>query len=223
MFGDRQTGATRPAEERRRMVESQLRARGIQDESVLAAMSRVPRHEFVPQEYHAQAYADHPIPIDHGQTISQPFIVAVMLENLRIRLPDRVLEIGTGSGYMTALLAELASGVYSIERHAPLANSARQLLSRLNYHNIEVAAGDGNEGWPEHAPFDRIVVSAAALKIPAALFSQLREGGRMIIPIGSHDAQLLQLVQKQDDRRQITPLDACRFVPLLDGVDVSGD
>jgi protein-L-isoaspartate(D-aspartate) O-methyltransferase len=201
------------------MVESQLRGRGVKDERVLSAMSRVPRHEFVPREFRTQAYADHPIPIDQGQTISQPFIVAVMLEHLRLQSQDSVLEIGTGSGYVTALLAELASKVFSIERHAPLANSARELLARFAYRNVEIVVGDGSQGLPDHAPFDAIIVSAAALEIPPALFAQLREGGRMIIPVGPPEAQLLQLVSKQDGRRKITNLDACRFVPLLGGVD----
>jgi protein-L-isoaspartate(D-aspartate) O-methyltransferase len=222
VFGDYQSDE-RSAHLRHRMVEAQVKARGVQDERVLSSMSRVPRHEFVPPEYRAQAYADHPIPIDQGQTISQPFIVAVMLEHLQIQPQDRVLEIGTGSGYMTALLAELADKVYSIERHPPLANSARELLTRLHYRNIEVIAGDGNRGWPEHAPYHEIAVSAAAMEIPPALLAQLREGGRMIIPIGPADAQLLQLVRKQAGKQSVTTLDACRFVPLLSGVDVGRD
>ena len=205
------------------MVESQLRARGVHDERVLAAMNLVPRHEFVPKEFRTQAYADHPIPIDHGQTISQPFIVAVMLEHLRLQPQDSVLEIGTGSGYVTALLAELAGKVFSIERHAPLADSARELLAYFEYRNVEILVGDGRQGLPNRAPFDAIIVSAAALEIPPALFAQLRQDGRMIIPVGPPEAQLLQLVRKQDDRRLITNLDACRFVPLLGGVDTESD
>lgn len=219
MFGGFQSASERFALQRERMVQTQLQARGIQDRRVLAAMARVPRHEFVPAEHHAQAYADHPIPIDQGQTISQPFIVAVMLEHLHIQPHHCILEIGTGSGYVTALLAELSEKVYSIERHAPLANSARELLARLHYQNVEVLAGDGYAGWPEHAPFDGIAVSAAAMRIPPALFAQLGEGGRMVIPVGPHDAQLLQLVEKQDGRQIVTPLDACRFVPMLSGID----
>jgi protein-L-isoaspartate(D-aspartate) O-methyltransferase len=219
MFGKPQSDCEQMSIQRTRMVESQLRARGVKDERVLSAMSRVPRHEFVPKEFRAQAYADHPIPIDQGQTISQPFIVAVMLEHLRLQSQDAVLEIGTGSGYLTALLAELAGKVLSIERHAPLANSARELLARFAYRNIEIVVGDGSQGLPDHAPFDAIIVSAAALEIPAELFAQLREGGRMIIPVGPPEAQVLQLVRKQEGRRVITNLDACRFVPLLGGVD----
>jgi protein-L-isoaspartate(D-aspartate) O-methyltransferase len=201
------------------MVQAQLKARGIEDERVLAAMAEVPRHEFVPRIYQDQAYADHPIPIDQRQTISQPFIVALMLEHLLIQPQHCVLEIGTGSGYMTALLAELADKVYSIERYASLANSAREQLARLDYLNVKVMTGDGHKGWPEHAPFDEIVVSAAAMDIPPPLVEQLREDGRMIIPIGPHDAQVLQLVRKQADKTIVTTLDACRFVPLLSGVD----
>ena len=201
------------------MVESQLRARGVRDERVLAAMRTIPRHEFVPAEYRSQAYEDHPIPIAQGQTISQPFIVAVMLEHLRIESSDKVLEIGTGSGYMTALLAALADRVYSVERHAVLANSARELLRQLNYNNVEVVTGDGTQGLRAHAPYDGIVVSAAALEIPPRLFGQMREGGRMIIPVGPPEAQVLQLVRKREGGKSITSLDACRFVPLLAGTD----
>jgi protein-L-isoaspartate(D-aspartate) O-methyltransferase len=223
MFSDLQPEDERFAHQRHRMVEAQLKGRGIHDERVLVAMAHVPRHEFVPREYHAQAYADHPIPIGQGQTISQPFIVALMLEHLDIQPEHRLLEIGTGSGYMTALLAELAGTVYSIERHPSLTDSARALLSRLHYSNVEVIAGDGNHGWPEHAPFDRIVVSAAAMDIPAALVAQLGDEGRMIIPVGPHDAQLLKLLRKEAGKQLVTTLDACRFVPLLSGVDASSD
>jgi protein-L-isoaspartate(D-aspartate) O-methyltransferase len=219
MFSKPQFGCEQMSIQRTRMVESQLRARGVKDERVLSAMSRVPRDEFVPKEFRTQAYADHPIPIDQGQTISQPFIVAVMLEHLRLQSQDSVLEIGTGSGYLTALLAELAGKVFSIERHAPLAKSARELLARFAYRNVEIVVGDGSQGLPDHAPFDAIIVSAASLEIPPALFAQLREGGRMIIPVGPPEAQVLQLVRKQEGRRVITNLDACRFVPLLGGVD----
>jgi protein-L-isoaspartate(D-aspartate) O-methyltransferase len=219
MFGNSQSDSDLMALHRAQMVESQLRARGVRDERVLAAMNSVPRHEFVPPEFRTQAYADHPIPIGQGQTISQPFIVAVMLEHLNLRPQDSVLEIGTGSGYVTALLAQLAGRVYSIERHAPLANSARQLLARLRHNNVEVFAADGINGLPEYAPFDAIIVSAAALEIPPALFAQLKEGGRMTIPVGPPDAQLLQLVRKESGRTVVTNLDACRFVPLLGGID----
>jgi protein-L-isoaspartate(D-aspartate) O-methyltransferase len=197
------------------MVESQLRARGIRDERVLAAMFRVPRHEFVSAEYRDQVYEDHPIPIGEGQTLSQPYIVAVMLEALALDPSDIVLEIGTGSGYQTALLAELAKQVYSVERHASLAHDARATLARLGYSNVEVALGDGSHGLAERAPFDAIVVSAAAPQIPPPLFEQMREGGRMVIPVGPAHAQELQLVRKQAGKLIVANLEGCRFVPLI--------
>ena len=174
-----------PTTARQHMVDSQLRDRGISDPRVLDAMLRVPRHEFVPEPYRAQAYEDHPLPIGDGQTISQPYIVALMLESLQLTPTDKVLEVGTGSGYVTALLAELAAQVFSIERHASLAESARNLLATLGYTNIHVFTGDGALGLPASAPFDAILVSAAALSVPPALLVQLRDGGRMIIPVGS--------------------------------------
>jgi protein-L-isoaspartate(D-aspartate) O-methyltransferase len=201
--------------QRRSMVESQLRARGIRDERVLAAMFRVPRHEFVSAEYRDQVYEDHPIPIGEGQTLSQPYIVAVMLEALALDPSDTVLEIGTGSGYQTALLAELAKQVYSVERHASLAHDARATLARLGYSNVEVALGDGSHGLAERAPFDAIVVSAAAPQIPPPLFEQMREGGRMVIPVGPAHAQELQLVRKQAGKLIVANLEGCRFVPLI--------
>jgi protein-L-isoaspartate(D-aspartate) O-methyltransferase len=201
--------------QRRSMVESQLRARGIRDERVLASMFRVPRHEFVSAEHRDQVYEDHPIPIGEGQTLSQPYIVAVMLEALAFDPSDTVLEIGTGSGYQTALLAELAKQVYSVERHASLAHDARATLARLGYSNVEVALGDGSHGLAERAPFDAIVVSAAAPQIPPPLFEQMREGGRMVIPVGPAHAQELQLVRKQAGKLIVANLEGCRFVPLI--------
>ena len=183
-----------PTAARRLMVDSQLRNRGISDTRVLDAMLRVPRHEFVPEACRAQAYEDHPLPIGDGQTISQPYIAALMLESLQLTPNDKVLEVGTGSGYATALLAELAVEVFSIERHASLAESARTLLSTLGYRNVHVITGDGALGLPDSAPFDAILVSAAALQLPSALPAQLRDGGRMIIPIGSSDPQQLQFL-----------------------------
>src|ERR1700691_2371164 len=147
---------------RQRMVDSQLRARGIADERVLNAMARVPRHEFAPEPYRGQAYEDHPLPIAQGQTISQPYIVAIMLEGLALRPTDRVLEVGTGSGYVTALLAELAAQVISMERHAALADPSRDLLARMGYTNVRVIVGDGTQGFQECAPYDAMIVSAAA-------------------------------------------------------------
>ena len=203
---------------RRQMVDSQLRQRGIADERVLAAMERVPRHEFAPEEYRGQAYEDHPLPIGEGQTISQPFIVAIMLDALKLSPTDKVLEIGTGSGYVTALLAELTESVISIERHESLAKSARALLAALGYSNVKVLTGDGTRGFPEAAPYDAIVVSAAAAEMPPALITQLREGGRMIIPVGSEDSQQLRLVRMENGQPHIEFRELCRFVPLIPGV-----
>jgi len=197
------------------MVELQLRSRGIRDERVLRAMERVPRHEFIPESLRVDAYADMPLPIGSGQTISQPYIVAAMLEALQARESDRVLEIGTGSGYMTALLGELASQVFSIERHAELAERAREILSLLGHRNIQVIVGDGSQGYPPAAPYDRIIASAAAPIIPPALIEQLADGGRMVIPIGPPHAQQLQLVRKFGGDVGVTPLDPCRFVPMI--------
>ena len=197
------------------MVELQLRARGIRDPRVLAAMGRVPRHEFLGPEFQREAYEDRPLPIGHGQTVSQPYIVAAMLEALDLRPADRVLEIGTGSGYQTALVAELAGKVYSIERHAALAERAREALARLGYREVEVVVGDGTEGLPNAAPFDAILVSAAAPRLPPPLLEQLAEGGRMIVPVGFAAGQDLELVRKHQGQPHITHLDACRFVPLI--------
>jgi protein-L-isoaspartate(D-aspartate) O-methyltransferase len=201
------------------MVNSQLRARGITDERVLAAMERVPRHEFAPERYRDQAYQDHPLPIGEGQTISQPYIVALMLEALELAARDRVLEVGTGSGYVTALLAELTSQVISIERHASLADSARALLAGLGYSNVQVVAGDGTQGYSDAAPYDAIIVSAAALTVPPALLAQLAEGGRMIIPVGAEDAQQLRLVRMENGEAKIEFHELCRFVPLISGTE----
>ena len=203
--------------ERENMVQTQLVARGIRDQRVLSAMARVPRHEFVSERYREQAYGDHPIPIAEGQTVSQPYIVALMLEVLKLEPSAKVLEVGTGSGYMTALLAELAAQVYSVERHARLARQAEDTLTRLGYHNVTVLVGDGTQGLPDFAPYDGIVVSAAASQIPAALIDQLGEDGRMVIPVGPPDAQDLQLVIKQEGRPIVHRLDGCRFVPLVAG------
>jgi len=203
---------------RRQMVNAQLRARGVTDERVLAAMDRVPRHEFAPARYRDQAYQDHPLPIGEGQTISQPFIVALMLEALELSPTDRVLEIGTGSGYVTALLAELTAQVISIERHASLADSARAALATLGYSSIKVVTGDGTRGFPEAAPYGAIIVSAAAPEMPPALLAQLAQGGRMIIPVGADDVQQLLLVRMENGQPKIEFRELCRFVPLIPGV-----
>jgi protein-L-isoaspartate(D-aspartate) O-methyltransferase len=202
---------------RQRMVDSQLRARGIADERVLNAMARVPRHEFASEPYRDQAYEDHPLPIAQGQTISQPYIVALMLEALALRPADRVLEVGTGSGYVTALLAELAAQVISVERHAALADPARELLARVGYTNVRIIAGDGTQGFPECAPYDAIIVSAAAPNVPPALPAQMAEGGRMIMPVGMPDSQQLQLIRMEGGQPRITLRELCRFVPLISG------
>ena len=200
---------------RHQMVNSQLRARGIADERVLTAMERVPRHEFAPEQCRDQAYEDHPLPIAEGQTISQPYIVAIMLESLQLSPTDRVLEVGTGSGYVTALLAELASQVISIERHRSLADSARALLVALGYSNAKIVAGDGTQGFPEAAPYDAIIVSAAAPGVPPAVLGQLAEGGRMIIPVGAEETQQLHLVRIENGQPKIELRELCRFVPLI--------
>jgi protein-L-isoaspartate(D-aspartate) O-methyltransferase len=199
------------------MVDSQLRARGISDERVLDAMLRVQRHEFAPERYRDQAYEDHPLPIGEGQTISQPYIVARMLEAVALSPVDRVLEVGTGSGYVTALLAELAGQVFSVERHAALADAAGELLVRLGYANVRVLVGDGSRGFAEGASYDVIVVSAAAAEVPRALLEQLAEGGRMIIPVGPVDSQQLQLISMENGQPRTALHELCRFVPLVSG------
>jgi protein-L-isoaspartate(D-aspartate) O-methyltransferase len=202
---------------RMRMVASQLRGRGVGDQRVLDAMARVPRHEFAPERYRDQAYEDHPLPIGEEQTISQPYIVALMLEALALSPADRVLEVGTGSGYVTALLAELAVQVFSVERHAVLADAARDLLARMGYSNVRVIVGDGSQGFAEAAPYDAIIVSAAALELPQELLAQLAEDGRMIIPVGAADSQQLQLIRMEGGQPRITLRELCRFVPLVSG------
>ena len=204
---------------RLRMVDYQLRARGIADERVLDAMSRVPRHEFTAGRYRDQAYEDYPLPIGEGQTISQPYIVALMLEALALTPADRVLEVGTGSGYVTALLAEMTAQVISLERHAVLADEARELLAGMGYTNVKVMAGDGSQGFPACAPYNAIIVSAAAPEPPHALLTQLAEGGRMIIPIGGEESQQLQLIRMQNGQPHTTLRELCRFVPLVSGVE----
>ncbi|MFZ0813871.1 MAG: protein-L-isoaspartate(D-aspartate) O-methyltransferase [Candidatus Sulfotelmatobacter sp.] len=204
-----------PSTTRAQMVDTQLRARGITDQRVLEAMLRVPRHEFVPEAYRSQAYEDHPLPIGNDQTISQPYVVALMLELLQLTPSDAVLEIGTGSGYVTALLAELAAQVFSVERHAALAENARQVLAALGYTNVCVLTGDGTQALPTVAPVDAILVSAAASHVPPALLSQLRDGGRMIIPVGSPESQQLQFIRILNGQPVISLREPVRFVPLV--------
>lgn len=196
------------------MVATQLRARGIRDERVLAAMERVPRHEFVDAPLREQAYDDTPLPIGEGQTISQPYIVALMLEALELRADDSVLEIGTGSGYQTAVLSELAARVFSVERIAALAHVADRTLRRLGYH-AGVLVGDGSLGVPERAPYNAITVAAAAPSVPGPLVQQLAEGGRMVLPVGGPVMQELYVVRKVAGRAVTSVREGCRFVPLL--------
>ncbi len=203
------------SDERNLMVEHQLRRRGIDDERVLQAMRTVPRHEFVSRNDWPEAYADHPIVIAEHQTTSQPYIIAAMLQAAAIQPTDRVLEIGAGSGYQTALLAELANQVFAVERHATLVQAARETLDRLGYNNIALVAGDGSLGLPQAAPYDVILVSAAAPAIPPALVEQLAVGGRMVVPTGQTDQQVLKLVRKSADGIKETELEGCRFVPLI--------
>jgi protein-L-isoaspartate(D-aspartate) O-methyltransferase len=201
-------------EQRSAMVEQQIRKRGINAQPVLKAMLAVPRHEFVPPELRAEAYADKPLAIGEGQTISQPFIVATMSAALELTGGERVLEVGTGCGYQTAVLARLAREVWSIEVHATLAQAARARLERLGYANVHVEIGDGTLGWPEAAPFDAILVTAAAPAVPAPLTDQLSLGGRMVIPVGSMQDQELRQIRKTANGISERRLCACRFVPL---------
>ncbi|MBZ5521709.1 MAG: protein-L-isoaspartate(D-aspartate) O-methyltransferase [Acidobacteriia bacterium] len=203
------------AAERRAMVEEQLRRRGIHDERVLAAMAEVPRHEFVDPHRVAEAYSDHPVVIGEQQTTSQPYMIAVMLQAAEIKPGDRVLEIGAGSGYQTAVLARLAARVFAVERHVELTQEARRRLDRLGCGNVTLVTGDGSLGLPQSAPFDAIVVAAAAPRVPPALMAQLAEGGRLAIPVGSAHDQVLHLVRKQPHGISVECMEGCRFVPLI--------
>ena len=204
---------TDPARAREEMVVAQIEARGVRDARTLAAMRKVPRHLFVPAAVAAEAYSDHPLPIGEGQTISQPYIVAFMTEALGLRGGETVLEVGTGSGYQAAVLAEIAARVYTIEIVAPLAEEARERLARLGYRNVEVRAGDGYQGWPERAPFDAVIVTAAAPRVPEPLKQQLRDGGRLVIPVGDSDQELMVITRRgtRYDEARVLPV---RFVPM---------
>jgi protein-L-isoaspartate(D-aspartate) O-methyltransferase len=205
-----------PWDQRRHaMVESQIRARGISDAGVLAAMSAVPRHEFVPPQVRSRAYEDCALAIGEGQTISQPYMVAFIAASLRLTGVERMLEIGLGSGYQAAVLSPLAREVFAVEIHPSLAASARDLLARLGCANVHVRVGDGSQGWPEEAPFDAIIVSAAAPFVPSPLLEQLAEGGRLVMPVGPAQKQGLQLVLKRSGRLSTNTLLACAFVPLV--------
>src|SRR6266699_2168184 len=212
--GQKAAPPTEFAAERQRMVQQQLMPRGIHEERVLAAMAKVPREEFVPADERAGAYTDHPLPIGYDQTISQPYIVAFMTEQLHPKSSDRVLEIGTGSGYQAAILAELVAEVYTIELAEPLARRAEVTLARLGYKNVHVKVGDGYKGCPEHAPFDAIIVTAAPDHVPQQLTDQLKDGGRMVIPVGERFAQQLYLLEKQNGRLRESAVLPVRFVPM---------
>jgi protein-L-isoaspartate(D-aspartate) O-methyltransferase len=202
--------------QRASMVEQQLRRRGIHDARLLQAMSHVPRHEFIDPAKRDEAYLDQPIKIGEQQTTSQPYIIAAMLQAAGVGAEDRVLEIGAGSGYQTAILAELAERVVAIERLPALAASAQSTLLRLGYRNVEIVAADGSVGWPPCAPYDVIIVSAASPRVPPPLVDQLAPGGRLVIPVGNAHEQVLQLVSKQADDSILTrPLEGCRFVPMI--------
>ena len=203
-----------PAAQRAAMVKDQIAARGVRDPATLEAMRTVPRHEFVPALLRDNAYRDHPLPIGHGQTISQPYIVAFMTEAIAPKPGEKILEIGAGSGYQAAVLAQMGADVYTIEIVEPLAELARQNLERLGYTNAHVLHGDGYRGWPEHAPFDAIIVTCAPDKIPPGLVAQLKDGGRMIIPVGGGFAQDLVLLRKHGDRVEQQAVLPVRFVPM---------
>ena len=196
------------------MVEKQLRARGINDERVLAAMAKVPREEFIPADARVEAYEDGPLPIGYDQTISQPYIVAFMTEQLRPKPSDRVLEIGSGSGYQAAILAELVADVYTIEIVEPLAKTAEATLQRLGYKNVHLKVGDGYQGWPTEAPFDAIIVTCAPDKVPQPLVDQLKDGGCMVIPVGERFAQQLYLLEKKNGQVKESVTLPVRFVPM---------
>ncbi|WAS97930.1 protein-L-isoaspartate(D-aspartate) O-methyltransferase [Nannocystis punicea] len=208
-----------PSQARSRMVEQQLVARDITDEAVLAAMRRVPRERFVPQDDQRYAYGDHPLPIGHGATISQPYIVALMTQLARIKPGDRVLDVGTGSGYQAAVLAEMGAEVYSIEVVTDLAERAATLLEELGYDNVHVRAGDGYRGWPEAAPFSAIIVAAAAPTLPRPLTEQLAVGGRLVIPVGQFVQDLQVLEKRPRGDLKVETVLPVRFVPMVGEVE----
>lgn len=203
------------AEVRRRMVDTQIAVRGVKDPRVLAAMRRVPRHRFVPSHLWDQAYNDYPLPIGEDQTISQPYIVALMTDLLELKDTDRVLEVGAGSGYQAAILAELAAQVFTIDRVAPLLARAEKTLAELGYKNIKTRVGDGTLGWPEEAPFDAVIVTAGAPQVPRPLTEQLAPGGRLVIPVGDQFSQTLTLVRRTQDGLKMEYHGGCRFVRLI--------
>lgn len=200
---------------REKMVTTQIEARGIHDQRVLEAMRKIPRHLFVGEALQDQAYGDFPLPIGEGQTISQPYIVAEMTQSLELTKDDRVLEIGTGSGYQTAILAEIAFRIYTIERVRELYIKARKLLDQLGYHNVVTKCSDGTLGWPSESPFEAIIVTAGAPEVPEKLVQQLTIGGRMVIPVGGGFSQTLLKIRRDEDGVHITDLGGCRFVKLI--------
>lgn len=200
---------------RKRMVEEQLIPRGIKDPRVLNAFYKIERHKFIPENLRNTAYADFPLPIGESQTISQPYIVALMTEYLGLTGREKVLEIGTGSGYQTAILAELAGEVYSIERFEFLAKKAQTFLGELGYKNIKIRVGDGTMGWEEARPFDRIIITAASPKVPLPLLDQLADNGKLILPLGESFSQVLTLVEKKDGKLKSIDICGCVFVPLI--------
>jgi protein-L-isoaspartate(D-aspartate) O-methyltransferase len=217
VLGDTENGGKGDVLEAMRleMVRTQIEARGVQDERVLGAMRKVPRHEFVPPVEKLLAYADTPLPIGHGQTISQPYIVALMTELLKPEPTDKIYELGTGSGYQAAVLGELVREVYTIEIVEPLYQEARERLRKLGYTNVHVRLGDGTKGWPEAAPFDKMMVTAAGLKIPDALIRQLKEGGRIVMPVGDIE-QVLVVGEKRGNVLKTYETIPVRFVPLVE-------
>jgi protein-L-isoaspartate(D-aspartate) O-methyltransferase len=212
---DAAPGSQRFARERERMVEEQLVARGVTDARVIEVMRRLPRHLFVDEALRDRAYGDHPLPIGEGQTISQPFIVGRMTELLRLTGREKVLEVGTGCGYQAAVLAELVARVCTIERLPRLATRARETLEGLGYRNVWVRAANGTLGWPDEAPFDRILVAAGGPTVPPPLFDQLVEGGRMVIPVGDATNQVLQVIEKVQGGKRVTEDSGCVFVKLV--------
>jgi protein-L-isoaspartate(D-aspartate) O-methyltransferase len=212
---DTAKGSPRFARERERMVDEQLVARGVTDPRVLEVMRRLPRHVFVDEALRDRAYGDHPLPIGEGQTISQPFIVGRMTELLRLTGREKVLEVGTGCGYQAAVLAELAARVCTMERIPRLAARARETLEGLGYRNVWVRAANGTLGWPDEAPFDRILVAAGGPTVPPPLFEQLAEGGRMVIPVGDAANQVLQVIEKVQGVKRVTEDSGCVFVKLV--------
>jgi len=200
---------------RKKMVEEQIIARGIKDKKLIEAMYKIERHRFIPEKFRDSAYGDFPVPIGEGQTISQPYMVALMTECLSLKGKEKVLEIGTGSGYQTAILAELAKEVYSIERIESLKINAEKILNELGYTNIKIRLGDGTLGWPEEAPFDRIMVTAADQDVPPPLLEQLNQNGIMVIPLGDRFSQVLTKIEKRDNQIIRQEVCGCVFVPLI--------